>query len=199
MTFYRVNSTFHILGQDWFHNKEATWCQTFGQHHDYWIISIIMEIGPNLTFLILKMTFQIIQPNPYLNSCSMSSPRRCVQKLNKSYQTVFEKIDKITKFDPFLTLQTLTNDLQSNSIKSIFWQFISTLLGKFHAQIEKKVIKQFLKIASKWKMNQIWPLWPSQSRGEKSANFFSRWLAITINCDWSIIPSDWWFILKLVN
>ena len=24
--------TFHILGQDWFNNKEATWCNKFGQH-----------------------------------------------------------------------------------------------------------------------------------------------------------------------
>ena len=24
--------TFHILGQDWFHNKKATWCNKFGQH-----------------------------------------------------------------------------------------------------------------------------------------------------------------------
>ena len=30
--------TFHILGQDWFHNKEATWAALCY----YWIISIIM-------------------------------------------------------------------------------------------------------------------------------------------------------------
>ena len=60
----------------------------------YWIISIIMEKWAKPDFLTLKMTFWIIQWNQSLDSWSISSPRSCIQKIKKSYQTVFEKIGK---------------------------------------------------------------------------------------------------------
>ena len=47
------------------------------------------------------MTFWIIQWNPYLDSWSISSLRRCVQKIKNSYQTVFEKINKKQRLHPW--------------------------------------------------------------------------------------------------
>ena len=73
----------------------------------YWIISIIWENGLNLTFPTFKMTFWIIQSNPSLDSWSISSPRNCIQKVKKSYQTL----------DLVRTFRTMKNDfraIQSN-------------------------------------------------------------------------------------
>ena len=39
-----------------------------------------------------------------------------------------------------LTFPTLQNDLLSDSIKSFFWQFISTLLWKLYAKMENKLL-----------------------------------------------------------
>ena len=45
-----------------------------------------------------------------------------------------------------LTFPTLKNYLLSDSIKSFFWQFISTLLGKLYAKIEQNLIKPNLSV-----------------------------------------------------
>ena len=104
----------HILGQDWFHNKEATWCNTFWQLFDTTEqYQYLWENGPNLIFLTLKMTFWIIQWNISLDSWSISSPRSSMPKVKKSYQTVFEKIGRVAKQSnlTFCDLWTLKNDL----------------------------------------------------------------------------------------
>ena len=50
-----------------------------------------------------------------------------MQQIKKIYQTVFEKIGKQyqkSQICPFRTFHTLKNDLQSDSIKSIFWKML---------------------------------------------------------------------------
>ena len=94
-----------------FINKEATWCNKFGQHFvTNWIISIIMGKWAKSDLSTLKMTFWIIQWNPSLDSWSISSPRSCIQEIKKSYQNAFEKIGKTyqnSKIWPFSDLSAL--------------------------------------------------------------------------------------------
>ena len=52
--------------------------------------------------------------------------------------------------EPNLTFLTLTMTFKSDSIKSFSSQFIVTILGKLHAKIKKKILKQIL---NKWTIN----------------------------------------------
>ena len=110
------------------------------------IKSLIMGNGTNLTFLTLKVTFWIIQSNSSLDSWSISSPRSCIPKIKNKFSDQFwENCQKVTKYPiwPFLTIWTLNNDLYCDSIKSIFWQSIITILGTLLDKTEKMLPNNF--------------------------------------------------------
>ena len=57
-------------------------------------------------------------------------------------------------------LSYLEKDILNDSSKSVFWQFIITLPGKFYAKIETKYLTVFEQLASKYKKGQIWHVRP---------------------------------------
>ena len=93
-------------------------------------------------------------------------PKKLYAKHKEKLSDCFwENLFKIFKFDPFLTFQTLKNNIYSNPIKSIFRQFISTLqdhICTVHWYLPKeasyqkrtKVIRPFLRNQHfKWKVD----------------------------------------------
>ena len=118
----------------------------------------VLYIYTCITGIILKrlislvhILFNYICQNRIFASNKLICPS--IQKLKTSFLTVFEKIaksGKISKIDMkywslFQTFRTLKNDIYSYSIKYVFRQFISTLLGSFLP----KQITVFEKITTK--------------------------------------------------
>ena len=106
--------TFHILGQDWFHNKKATWCNKFGQCY-YWIISIIMGkwAKPELSYLendLLNNSMKSISWQ-LINIIPKKLHTRYKEKLSGRFWVNWQKVAKTAKFDIFQTFWTLKNDL----------------------------------------------------------------------------------------
>ena len=114
--------TFNILGQDWFHNKEATWCNKFGQHLSYyWIISIIMGkwANPDLSDLendllnnsIKSISWQLINIIPKkLHAINK-------EKLSDHFWENWQKVAKqqnLTFFEPFGPWKITFRVIQSN-------------------------------------------------------------------------------------
>ena len=60
-----------------------------------------------------------------------------------STSVLLNNIDTCVKKGENPTFLTLKNDLQSDSSKPVFWQFIITLPGKLYAKIEKKLLNRF--------------------------------------------------------
>ena len=106
MTFRVI--TFHILGQNWFHNKEATWCNKFGQH-------LIMGklAKPDLSDLendILNNSMKSISWQ-LINIIPKKLYTRNKEKLSDRFRENWQKVAKTAKFDLYQTFWTLKNDL----------------------------------------------------------------------------------------
>ena len=93
----------------------------------YWITSIIM--GKWATYDLSDLENDVLMKSIF-DSWSISSPRNCIykneRKIIRPLLRKLAKSSKTAKFDLFQTFRTLKNDLSSDSIKSICWQFNST-------------------------------------------------------------------------
>ena len=125
--------TFHILGQDWFHNKEATWCNKFGQD---WIISIIMgkwaksdlsDLENDLLNNSMKsISWQLI------NIIPKKLYARNKEKLSECFWENWQNVSKqpnLTLFGPFGPFKMTFRVIQSNpsfdsTLVPSLWSFL---------------------------------------------------------------------------
>ena len=103
----------------------------------YWIISIIRGkwAKPDLSDLendLLNNSMKSISWQ-LINIIPKKLYTRNKEKLSDRFWENWQKVAKTAKFDLYQSFWTLKNDLESDSIESIFWQSISTLLGKLLA------------------------------------------------------------------
>ena len=79
------------------------------------------------------------------------------EKLSNRFWENCQKVEKYKHLTSFWPWKITFRAIHKINFLAVH-QYI--LLGKFHAKIGKSYQTVFEKIASKWKMGQIWPLWP---------------------------------------
>jgi hypothetical protein len=90
-----------------------------------------------------KVAFRVIQSNPFFDRRLIHSCGSSMIKKEKSYWTVFEKMDPECKKGQIWPLKKY---LKNNSTKSISWQLINDVPKKFHAK-NKVTEASFQKLA----------------------------------------------------
>ena len=111
--------------------------------HRFWDISSKRSQKPNLDICDLENDFQS-DSTPFIFYDRISFTNKKLNDALNLGSTQLPLIDqKIAKFDVFLTFKY---DLQSDLIKSIFWQSISSLLNwEASIQNREQVIEQFFR------------------------------------------------------